>query len=222
VLDGPDGRHVLELVIPLRRRTAPAPTTPAAPVRPRRLGHGLYLPGSEWLSVAIPCPPSCQDQVLAVLGDVAQDAAGLVNQWFWLRYRNERHGPHLRARFHGDPAALTATVLPNLAQRCADLVTGRLASGMHVEPYDQEIERYGGDQAISLAEAVFSADSSLVLTTVAAARDDDTLITIAALSAASIAQAVADSTRAAVDVGGLDRPARRRATRLRPLTRNAA
>ncbi|WP_283132822.1 lantibiotic dehydratase C-terminal domain-containing protein, partial [Rhizohabitans arisaemae] len=31
-----------------------------------------------------------------------------------------------------------------------------------------------------------------------------------------------DSTRAAVDVGGLDRPARRRATRLRPLTRNAA
>ncbi|WP_283137077.1 lantibiotic dehydratase family protein, partial [Rhizohabitans arisaemae] len=31
VLDGPDGRHVLELVIPLRRRTAPAPTTPAAP-----------------------------------------------------------------------------------------------------------------------------------------------------------------------------------------------
>ena len=224
VIEGPAGRHVLELVIPLRRRTlhASAPTKVPRQARPRPLGHSLYLPGSAWLSVAIPCPPSCQEQILSVLGDVAQEAAGLVDRWFWLRYRNDAHGPHLRARFHGDPGSLTATVLPALAQRCADLIGRRLASGLYVEPYDQEIERYGGDQAIGLAEAVFSADSSVVLTTLAETHDTGARIVIAALSAASIALAVADGSRTAVDAGGLDRPMRRRATQLRPLTRKAA
>jgi lantibiotic biosynthesis protein len=52
--------------------------------------------------------------------------------------------------------------------------------------------------------------------------DDDTRIVIAALSAAAIAQTVAGGSQAALQTGGLDRPARRRAAVLRPLARKAA
>jgi lantibiotic biosynthesis protein len=170
----------------------------------------------------IPSPPSCHEQVLSVLADVAMDVAGQFDLWFWLRYRDDAHGPHLRARFHGDPCSLTGQVLPALSRRCDDLIRARLVSGLYVAPYDQEIERYGGSQAINAAEAVFGADSSLVLTVLGEALDDDTRIVIAALSAVAIVQAVAGGSRAALDVGGLDRPGRRRAIQLRPLARKAA
>jgi thiopeptide-type bacteriocin biosynthesis protein len=172
--------------------------------------------------VVIPAPPTLQEQVLSALADVATDVAGQFDLWFWLRYRDDAHGPHLRARFHGNPCALTGQVLSALSRCCDDLIRARVAGGMSIEPYDQETERYGGCHAINVAERVFGADSSLVLTTIAEALDNDTRIVIAALSAAAIAQTVADGSRAALQHGGLDRPARRRVAALRPLARKAA
>lgn len=224
VVQGPHGRHVLELVIPLVRRPAAAPPEPPLPsqVRPRPLGHGLHLPGGGWLSAVIPAPPSCHEEILRSLSGFAESAAGRFNLWFWLRYRTDAHGPHLRARFHGDPVVLGSQVLPALSRWCEDLITRRLATGLVIEPYDRETERYGGGQAISLAEAVFGADSRLALAALAHVPDDDTRIIIAALSAAAIARTLGDGARSALDAGGLDRPGRRRAAGLRPLARKAA
>lgn len=218
VVPGPAGHHVLELAVPLARNT-PVPglvcpvTMPARPV-----GEGLYLPGGPWLSLAVRAPAHCHDELLAGLASIAAELAGHFDTWFWLRYANAAHGPHLRARFHGDPAALGGTVLPAISAWCTELIKQRLSAGFTVEPYDQEAERYGGPHAIGAAEQVFGADSHLVLGILAACDLDQRLVA-AAVSAAAIARTVADGDPAAVQGRRLDRAARQRATALRPQVR---
>ncbi|MBV9011592.1 MAG: lantibiotic dehydratase [Pseudonocardiales bacterium] len=222
VVAGPTGRHVLELVIPLVNQVTTPSKMPCLTVRARPLGDGLYLPGSEWLSLAIPSPSSCHDEILRWLAELVIDMSDHFDRWFWLRYNNTVHGPHVRVRFHGDPATLGSKVLPTLSAWCSDLIAQRLVNGFTVEPYDQEIERYGGHKAIGAAERVFDADSRLVLAALTALPDTDHRFVVAALSAATIARAVADCDLAALDGRKVDRAARRRMSELRPLVRTAA
>jgi lantibiotic biosynthesis protein len=222
VVRGPAGRHVLELVIPLASRAPALSGRPCPTPRARPLGNGLYLPGSEWLSAAIPSPNSCHDEILGQLADLAAVVAGHVDQRFWLRYHNTVHGPHLRIRFHGDPVALGSKVLPALSEWCMNLIAQRLASGLAIEPYEQETERYGGREAAAAAERVFDADSRLVLAVLAASPGTDRRLTLAAISAAAIVRIVADGNPAALAGRQVDRSAHRRLHALRPLTRTAA
>ncbi|WP_424537105.1 thiopeptide-type bacteriocin biosynthesis protein [Sphaerisporangium viridialbum] len=223
VVAGPTGQHALELVVSLASAQAPAtpalrPSTTARPVR--RPGEGLRLPGSDWLSLMISTPATCQDEVLTRVGTLAE---GLHTQWFWLRYADHT-GPHLRVRFHHtDPVDLGGRVLPAMSALVADLIGDRLASGLSVEPYDQEIERYGGSpEAMAAAERVFIADSRVALAVLTATSDADQRMVIAALSAATIARTIADGDRAALDGHHVDRGTRRRLAELRPQTRAAA
>ncbi len=220
VVPGPTGDHVLELVVPLARRTTMTrPARPAtAPVR--TAGTGLHLPGGPWLSLAVRGPSHCHDQILSELAAVPAGLTGHFDTWFWLRYADTTHGSHIRARFHGHPAALGGHLLPALCVWCSEMIRQRLSGGFTVEPYDQEIERYGGPDAIHAAEQVFAADSHLVLQALAATTDPDQRLVIAALSAATIARTVADGDPAALRGHHLDRAARQRVAALRPQVRS--
>lgn len=219
VLPGPAGRHLLELVVPLARRETLPPPVRRAAVRARDAGTGLYLPGGRWLSLAIrtlACEP-----LLPGLAALADELAGHYDTWFWLRYQTTEHGPHIRARFRGDPATLGAHVLPAVSAWCQEMIRQRLAGGFTVEPYDQEIERYGGPAAIGAAEYVFAADSSLALAILASVSDNDQRLIIAALSAAAIACPMTDAYQAALDGRHVDRTARHHMLDLRPQVRAA-
>jgi thiopeptide-type bacteriocin biosynthesis protein len=221
VITGPTGRHVLELVVPLTRNTTvPGPHRPAV-APPRATGSGLHLPGGEWLSLAVRSPADCHGTILASLAAIAADLAGHWDRWFWLRYHDAAHGSHVRARFHGDPAALGGQVLPAISAWCAEMIRQRLSGGFTVEPYDQEIERYGGPGSIGAAEQAFAADSQLVLTVLAATTDPDQRLVVAALSAATIASTIADGDLAALPGRHVDRAARARLDILRPQVRSA-
>jgi len=220
VVTGPGGNHVLEVVVPLRRR-APMPQPPRSAVPARSRGAGLHLPGGPWLSLVIPAPAPCQDYVLAEIAAVADGLACCVDRWFWLRYTTPAHGPHLRVRFHGAPATLGGRVLPAIARRCTEMITLRLCGRLSVEPYDQEIERYGGPCAITAAERVFAADSALVLQILSATADPDQRLLAAAVAAARIARTVAGGNIAALAGRHVDRAARRRLATLRPPARVA-
>jgi thiopeptide-type bacteriocin biosynthesis protein len=221
VVTSPAGKHALELVISLARAPAdgrPAPAGPPAPVHARQPGEGLHLPGGDWLSLAIRTPPSCQDDVIARAGAIAQ---GLAFPWFWLRY-SDHAGPHLRLRFHGEPGALAGRVLPAMTALTEDLIAARLASGLSAEPYEQETERYGGTPAaMTAAEQVFAADSRLVLDVLAATGDADERIILAALSATAIARAL-NAGEAALHGRHVDRAARHRLDGMRARARAAA
>lgn len=215
VLPGPTGDHVLELVVPLARRTTVTRPARRAAAPVRTAGMGLHLPGGPWLSLAVLGPSHCHDQILSELAAVAGGLTEHFDTWFWLRYADTTHGPHIRARFHGHPAALGGHLLPALSAWCSEMIRQRLSGGFTVEPYDQEIERYGGPDAIHAAEDVFAADSHLVLKALAATTDPDQRLVIAALSAATIARTVADGDPTALHGRHLDRATRQRMLTLR-------
>ncbi|MGH3826056.1 MAG: thiopeptide-type bacteriocin biosynthesis protein [Pseudonocardiaceae bacterium] len=215
VLPGPAGHHLLELVVPLAPRETVPPPPHRAAVRAR--DSGLHLPGGRWLSLAIRTP--AYQLLLPNLASLANDLAGHYDTWFWLRYHTLEHGPHIRARFRGDPATLGGRVLPALSAWCQEMIRQRLSGGFTVEPYDQEIERYGGPAAIGAAKHVFAADSSLVLAILASISDNDQRLIIATLSAAAIARPMTDAYQAALDGRHVDRATRRHMLDLRPQVR---
>lgn len=235
VAPGPNGYHRLEIVVPLsadpdlaeHTHTNPDHTEPAVappePVYVREPGQGLFLPGGQWLSLAVQAPPSTQDPLLQRIAAVARDTAGLWDRWFWLRYTTAERGPHLRVRFHGEPVVLGGQLLPILRRACEQSTTEGLSGGFAIEPYDQEIERYGGPEAIRAAETIFHHDSDLVaalLTAIATSTSTaDERLALAAVSAAEITRIVADNDRSALDPYRLDRTDRRVQARIRPRTR---
>ncbi|MDT0322878.1 lantibiotic dehydratase [Streptomyces millisiae] len=187
-VQGPQGRHPLELVIPLHRLT----TLPVPSVEPRaaarRLAKDSETPGnSAWLSAAIAIPARHQDAALASLPDTSEAV-----RMFWLRYETPDLGPHLRLRYYTDDPETRARISGDLAVWAADLAQQWLSNGvLRFEPYVRETQRYGGPGAIAAAEEVFAADSALVLTTLRHGPPPEAeRLIIAAHSAATIAQAL--------------------------------
>ncbi|MGW0449983.1 thiopeptide-type bacteriocin biosynthesis protein, partial [Streptosporangium sandarakinum] len=220
VAAGPDGHHAVEVVIPLTYHRPPArPQAQLAPARPRA-AH-LHLPGGSWLSCVLPAAPAQHDDLLTALSRWLPQVSDLVDRWFFLRYDDPQHGPHLRVRFHGRPHALGGQVLPALSAWARDMITQRLLGDLTLASYDPEIERYGGPEVIGHAEAVFSADSHLVLAAVAALPGSQERIVFAAHTAALITRILAGSDRRALAGRHLDRAGRNRVNALRPAARAA-
>lgn len=215
VVPGPHGHHLLELVVPLTRRHHPTPARLDPRTAPRPPRAGRYLPGGPWLSCALSIPLHLQDQALAQLHDLIDANSHCFDRWFWLRYDTPALGPHLRIRFHGQPAMLAAQLLPSVAAFAGRLEEEGLAGALYIEPYVQEIERYGGPDAITAAETVFAADSTFALAALNAPAGDERLL-IAASSAGDIAQTLnADNPTSTLHPGGLSRQDRHRRDRLR-------
>jgi thiopeptide-type bacteriocin biosynthesis protein len=163
---GPEGRFVHELVVPF---VQVAPTRPErgnpAPRATRSLVRRRFPPGSEWLYAKLYTGTGTADQVLShLVGPLVRSclASGAADAWFFIRYGDPDW--HLRLRFHGEPGRLHAEVLPRLQAAAAPLLeTGQLWR-MQLDTYEREVERYGGDRGVELAEQVFAADSEAVLT----------------------------------------------------------
>ncbi|MFE7094291.1 lantibiotic dehydratase [Streptomyces erythrochromogenes] len=175
VVQGPDGGHLLELVVSLRSKVPEAAVRldPRCAARPAGIEPG---PGTEsadppraapqpglgpagargWLSLAVQVPDHRQGAVLRHL-------AGQAPQCFWLRYASPWFGPHLRIRFRGGREELERVVRPAAEQWAARMAALGLAGAARWEPYLPETERYGGPAGLAAAEGVFVADSSLVL-----------------------------------------------------------
>ena len=87
--------------------------------------------------------------------------AGGSDQWFFIRYGDPDW--HLRLRIHGAPGRLLHETLPLLTRVTAPLLgTGQLWR-VQLDTYEREVERYGGEAGIGLAERVFYADSEAAL-----------------------------------------------------------
>ncbi|WP_405826831.1 lantibiotic dehydratase [Streptomyces sp. NBC_00838] len=221
VVNGPDGqRHVIDLVVPLTRHHAPraTPTDPRNALRAP--GTGIHLPGSSWLSATLTAPAHLHHTVLAALTPLLTGLPDEVERWFWLHYTTPALGPHLRLRLNAAPDTLTGiqSQLTRIAENLQDLRLLR-PGALRVEPYQQEIERYGGPEAITAVEDLFCADSRLALGALSCS--DDTRLLIATAGAAGIARTLApDRPRAALPPGRLTPGQRRHRDVLRPRLTN--
>jgi len=163
---GSEGRYVAEVVVPFVARRPPALPIDA-PVRAR--APRSFLPGSEWLYLKLYTGTATADRLLTeVVAPIAREAVagGRADRWFFIRYSDP--GWHLRVRFHGDPPVLLGQVLPELREALAPSVASGALAHVTIDTYEREIERYGGDRGIELAEAVFHIDSDAAADVVAA------------------------------------------------------
>jgi thiopeptide-type bacteriocin biosynthesis protein len=162
---GPEGRFVHELVVPFVQAVPPRPESGVA--ASHATGSSVrrrFPPGSEWLYAKLYTGTGTADQLLdQVVGPLVRSSldSGAADAWFFIRYGDPDW--HLRLRLHGESGRLSAEMLPRLHAAVAPLLeTGQLWR-MQLDTYEREVERYGGDRGVELAEQVFTADSEAVL-----------------------------------------------------------
>ncbi|NOT63228.1 MAG: lanthionine biosynthesis protein, partial [Acidobacteria bacterium] len=127
-----------------------------------------FAPGSEWLYAKLYCGAATADQVLreAVLPAAREIvASGAARQWFFLRYSDSDH--HLRVRFEGDATRLLTEAWPQLQAALEPLLSDGRVWRVQLDTYEREVERYGGEVGVTLAEQLFYADSVAVAEIVA-------------------------------------------------------
>jgi len=167
-VDGPGGRFITELMVPLVLRADPG-SSDVATSRPRSLAGGattdrLRPPGSDWLFAKLYCPRAFEDNLLT--GPVAELcqtalAMGAADDWFFLRYADP--DPHLRLRFRGPSERLIRELVPQVCAWANGLLREGIGTRLCFDTYDRELERFGGTAGTAAAEAIFGADSRAVI-----------------------------------------------------------
>jgi thiopeptide-type bacteriocin biosynthesis protein len=163
---GPEGRFVHELVVPFLRVGDAARDASEAPVSSSAVEAPVarsFPPASEWLHAKLYCGPSVADEILRSLASTVREAieTGAVDRWFFVRYSDPEF--HLRLRLHGSAEGLWSRVLPAFSAMVSKLTGDGKVIKLQLETYERELERYGGLEAIELAERIFQADSEAVL-----------------------------------------------------------
>jgi thiopeptide-type bacteriocin biosynthesis protein len=162
--EGPEGRFFHELVVPFTRRPAESPASLESRTSPSLLVRRTFPPGSEWLYAKLFTGTATADRVLCEdVAPLAEEAVagGAARRWFFIRYGDPSW--HLRIRFQGDPRLLRERVQPKLEAMAQRLLDQGAVWKLQFDTYEREVERYGGAEAIELAEEIFHRDSEAVV-----------------------------------------------------------
>ena len=116
--------------------------------------------------------PAAADRLLQVFLAplLEQMEPDLVDSWHFVRYADP--DPHLRVRFHGDRNFLHADLIRKLRSELGVLRDAGIVWRSVTDTYDREVERYGGVDAMQIAEQLFAADSVAALNIATAYRGD--------------------------------------------------
>lgn len=170
----PEGAFIHQLIVPFiksaksGRDAKPAAERRAAGERvAETVRRRSFPPGSEWLYAKLYAGPATSDIVLREMVRPLVRAAtrrGLADGWFFVRYADPH--THLRLRFHGTRARLNAELLPLLQTAAERMMRSGHVWRFQLDTYEREVERYGGDEGVALAEKLFHADSEAALAVV--------------------------------------------------------
>jgi thiopeptide-type bacteriocin biosynthesis protein len=163
VARGPEGAFRHELLVPLLRASSAAPAPSITALRSISPRPDLARrPGDDWLFLKLHCGVATFDRLLVelvapLIGRLRADHA--IDKWFFIRYNLS--GWHMRLRLHGEAKALWTEVAPRVLEATSSV--RELVHTVSIDTYDPEVERYGGPEALAIAEEVFDADSDAAL-----------------------------------------------------------
>jgi lantibiotic biosynthesis protein len=173
VAHGPEGTFFHQMIVPFARRD-PSPRRAA---KPRHEVHAQrqFLPGDDWLFAKLYTGTATLDELLVeMVAPLVRElvAEGRCDRWFFIRYADPDW--HLRLRLRGPREYLRSSVLGALHERVHRLMGDGRVHKMQLDSYHREVERYGGDVGIELAEELFQIDSDAVLALIAVSQEADT------------------------------------------------
>jgi len=155
------GFHLSELVIPFLFKGEKKKSSIHQPPFAAVSNDLRFRPiGSEWCYCKVYLPAEEQDRFLLThLAPFAEDlkTRKIVLQWFYIRYRDEKD--HLRVRFKlADPKTFSDLVTA-LGYWSSSALEGSVITDFLLGTYEREVERYGGEGIIDVAENYFCAES---------------------------------------------------------------
>lgn len=161
-IDGPEGKHTNEFIIPLRyvspEKNKKQPATTAITETPTR----KFVTGSEWLYVKLYAGTRSAENILKeMLLPLTQELLweNAIDKWFFIRYGDPEN--HLRIRFHhGTRKDFWKVVLERLYSSMQPATNA--AYRIQTDTYEREIERYGAG-TMTFSEDLFYYDSESVL-----------------------------------------------------------
>lgn len=117
--------------------------------------------GSEWLYLKLYKAYHSDEEILTedILPFIRELEPDLLEEWFFIRYRDPRH--HLRLRLK--TTAETKTIVMGRALAWADqlIQSGRVRE-VQTASYERELERYGGITGMIMSEKFFTLDSTFI------------------------------------------------------------
>ena len=198
---GPEGRFCHELVVPFLRTGGTAVSDTSDDRRERNLLASTnvrsetrrFAPGSEWVYVKLYGGAATLDELLVTeLPHLLRSvfSQGLIDRWFFLRYADPAE--HLRIRLHCLDSVGSPTVSTIVSTVLNEALSRSVIWKFQLDTYEREIERYGGPEAVGLAEEIFFADSEAVLEILQSLNGDDGLDTRWRLALLGIDQIFSD------------------------------
>ncbi|MFI9567391.1 lantibiotic dehydratase [Streptomyces rishiriensis] len=154
-----DGRSN-ELVFPLLAKEVTQKETPNLTDFSLYEEYTHALDG-EWMYLQISAVPEAHNRVIVELDKIIQKISERIDKWFFIRYSFPE--PHIRLRLHAPSPELREHVWKTLLGQLHQLRQSGLARGFSHCEYEPEVGRYGGDEALRLAEQVFCIDSQVVV-----------------------------------------------------------
>lgn len=171
---GQEGQYVHEIVLPIvaiaRKPSDERRMQPMMQPMPMRKSEQTLQSWSRWMYVRLHTGEYNADIILTDLvgPHVARlKEQALVDRWHFVRFADPH--PHLRIRMHGSPTVLLQE--GEFAKTIESLLREKLVYAVQIDTYEPEVERYGGPEALLLAEEAFDADSDSVVAILAMLRE---------------------------------------------------
>lgn len=127
--------------------------------------NSRYMPpGSEWISFKIYASENFIEEIITsdlslIVSELSSD--NHFESWFYIRYYDTDR--HLRLRFKIADESQLLCVIKKCNAYFQNKLESRLISKIEIFTYEREIERYGGVQAMHLAERMFMYDSNAAI-----------------------------------------------------------
>ena len=161
-----NGTYQHELIVPFTTCRQVPQSQPNLSWQHASIKHGYdhFSPGSNWLYFKLFGSHYTLDRFLASYlfpFITSSDISPHLISWFFVRYNTPDN--HLRIRFKGNPEWLISTLLPTFTSLTGPLVEQGWLSKFELSTYIPEIVRYGGLDALSICEDVFTIDSEVIV-----------------------------------------------------------
>jgi thiopeptide-type bacteriocin biosynthesis protein len=158
--------HAHEIVLPLASRCAAAPSPLAGQLPVVTNGDHGQLPGepdATWLYAKVYAHPERHDELIAEhLSAICTDVTSAADYWF-VRHRSAQETDHIRLRVRIPERGLHGVCVASVGRWARRLRCLGLVNGLALDTYRPEVGRYGSGPAMDAAEAVFVADSRVVI-----------------------------------------------------------
>jgi thiopeptide-type bacteriocin biosynthesis protein len=178
-VDGEDGAHVAEIIVPFVRgepRERRAEPEAGSSVAPAWTTPPRFAPGSECLRLDLVTSKSSADELIVTLADElhALTGEGVCERWSFAPAHAGSFA--IRLFVHGEGARLESLAFSRLGRALRALSAGALLASWSVETHVPELASCGGPRALASAQALACVDSRAavaLLTELRAAGSED-------------------------------------------------